>query len=209
MRAIAKVTCAAFQVVILAIGAVTANSEPGDLFASIDGDPGNGVGSIYKYTPHGLQSTVATGLFRPRGLAFDSAGNLFVATNFCDATRWCHPTILKFTPDGTRSVFIGHEAFTNPETSPIGLAFDRFGNLFVSTAVFPYNGDGILRFSPQGVKNKFASGLPNPRGLIFDSTGKLFVAQIPPSAGGDILKFTRKGVPTVFSSEIGVPQENG
>lgn len=85
MRPIAKITCAAFQVIILAIGTPTADSEPGDLFASIDGDPGNGA----------------------------------------------------------------------------------------------------------------------------DSAGKLFVAQIPPSAGGDILKFTRKGVPTVFASEIGVPQENG
>lgn len=295
MRPIAKITCAALQGVILAIGTLTADGEPGDLFASIDGAPGNGVGSIYKYTPHGLQSTVATGLFRPRGLAFDSTGNLFVATNFCDATTWCHPTILKitpdgvqstfatipdsffaqglaidrsdnlflmaiawsndvsiiykltpqgarasfgfvpghgmglafdsggnlfaadatsqciykFTPDGTRSVFIGSEAFTNPKTSPIGLAFDRFGNLFVSTVAFPYNSDEILKFTPEGVKNKFASGLPNPRGLIFDNAGKLFVAQIPPAAGGDILRFTRRGVPAVFASEIGVPQENG
>src|SRR4029453_6503395 len=38
---------------------------------------------------------------------------------------------------------------------------------------------------------------------------KLFVADIPPSLGGDILKFTRDGVPSVFASEIGVPQENG
>jgi len=295
MRAIAKIIRAAFQVVILTIGSLTANSEPGDLFASIDGDPGNGVGSIYKYTPNGLQSTVATGLARPRGLAFDSAGNLFVATNVCDATTWCHPTILKitpdgvqsrfatipdsffaqgvatdrsdnlfvmaiawsntvsiiykltpegarrsfgfvpghgmglafdsagnlfaadatdqtiykFTPDGTRSVFVGPEAFVKPETGPIGLAFDCFGNLFVSTAVFPYNGDEILKFTSRGVKSRFASGLPNPRGLIFDRAGKLFVAQIPPSASGDILKFARNGRATVFASEIGVPQENG
>lgn len=295
MRAIAKIPCAVVQVVILAIGTFTANGEPGDLFASIDGAPGNGVGSIYKYTPKGLQSTIATGLFRPRGLAFDSAGNLFVATNICEPVTWCHPTILKitpdgvqnefaiipdsffaqgvaidrsdnlfvmaiawsntvsiiykltpegtrrsfgfvpghgmglafdnagdlfaadatdktiykFTPDGTRSVFIGPDAFTKPETGPIGLAFDRFGNLFVSTAVFPYNGDGILKFTPSGVKSTFASGLPNPRGLAFDSADKLFVAQIPGSASGDILKFTRKGRPTVFASEIGVAQENG
>jgi hypothetical protein len=67
MRPIAKITYAAFQVVILAIGTLTANSEPGDLFASIDGAPGNGVGFIYKYTPKGVQSTVASGLSRPRG----------------------------------------------------------------------------------------------------------------------------------------------
>src|SRR5262245_53352777 len=98
MRATAKITCAAFQVVILAIGTLTAKSEPGDLFASIDGAPGSGF--IYKYTRNGVRSTVASGLSRPRGLAFDSAGDLFVATNFCDATTWCHPTILKITPDG-------------------------------------------------------------------------------------------------------------
>jgi hypothetical protein len=55
----------------------------------------------------------------------------------------------------------------------------------------------------------FASGLRNPRGLIFDRAGKLFVAQISPSASGNILKFTRRGGPTVFASEIGVPEENG
>jgi DNA-binding beta-propeller fold protein YncE len=294
MRPIAKITYAAFQVVILAIGTLTANSEPGDLFASIDGAPANSVGFIYKYTPKGVQSTVASGLSRPRGLAFDSAGNLFVATNFCGAT-WCHPTILKitpggaqnvfatipdsffaqgvaidrsdnlfvmgiawsntvsiiykltpeggrrsfgfvpghgfdlafdsagnlfaadvtgqtiykFTPDGTRSIFVGPEAFTNPETGPIGLAFDYFGNLFVSTEVFPYTDDGILKFTPHGVKSTFVSGLPNPRGLAFNSAGKLFVAQIPPSSSGDILKFTRAGVATVFASGIGVPQVNG
>jgi len=33
------------------------------------------------------------------------------------------------------------------------------------------------------------------RGLIFDRAGELFVARIPPSASGDILKFTRTGAP--------------
>jgi hypothetical protein len=56
MRPIAKITYAAFQVVILAIGTLTANSEPGDLFASIDGAPANSVGFIYKYTPKGCKA---------------------------------------------------------------------------------------------------------------------------------------------------------
>jgi len=301
MKPISKMTHAAVQVIFLAIGTFTGNSEPGDLFASIDGAPGihgapgNGVGFIYKYAPNGVPSTVAYGLSHPRGLAFDSVGNLFVATNFCDDATWCHPTILKitpggalnafatipdsffaqgvaidrsdnlfvmaigwsdnvsiifkltpegrrrsfgfvpghglglafdsagnlfvadatnqtvykFAPDGTRSIFVGPEAFTGSESGPIGLAFDHSGSLFVSTVVFPYNNDRILKFTPRGVKRTFASGLPSPRGLTFDSAGKLFVADIPPRFGGDILRFTRDGMPTVFASQIDVPQENG
>src|ERR1043166_3663289 len=34
---------------------------------------------ILEYTPSGVQSTYATGLSAPRGLAFDSIGNLFAA----------------------------------------------------------------------------------------------------------------------------------
>ena len=300
MRSIPKMTYAAFQVVILAISTLTTNGEPGDLFASIDGAPGdgaagNGAGLIYKYAPNGVRSTVAYGLSHPRGLAFDSAGNLFVATNLCDDATWCHPTILKitsvgaqnafaiipdsffaqgvaidrsdnlfvmaigwsdnvsiifkltprggrrsfgfvpgrglglafdnagnlfaadatsqtiykFTPDGIRSIFVGPEAFTNSGRGPIGLAFDHFGSLFVSTVAFPYNNDRILTFNAHGVKRTFASGLPSPRGLTFDSAGKLFVADVPPRFGGDILKIMRDGVPTVFASQIDVPQENG
>jgi DNA-binding beta-propeller fold protein YncE len=287
-----KIIYSVFAVAILpAIGALTAKGESGDLFVSVDGASGNGF--ICKYNPNGMRNTVAFGLSRPRGLAFDSAGNLFVATNYCDATTWCHPTILKvapggattifatipdsffaqgvaidrsdnvfvmaiswsndfsiifkltpkggrrsfgfvpghgldlafnsegnlfaadatsqtiykFTPNGTRSIFVGPEAF-NSETGPIGLAFDHFGNLFVSTELFPYNADRILKFTPRGVKSTFVSGLPSPRGLVFDSAGKLFVTEIPPSATGDILEFTRRGEPTVFASEIGDPQWN-
>ena len=41
-------------------------------------------GNIYKITPAGLRTTFASGLDRPTGLAFDSAGNLFVTTGDVD-----------------------------------------------------------------------------------------------------------------------------
>jgi sugar lactone lactonase YvrE len=104
----------------------------------------NTVSIIYKLTPEGGRRSFGFVPGHGFGLAFDSAGNLFAA----DVTG---QTIYKFTPDGTRSIFVGPEAFTNPETGPIGLAFDHFGNLFISTAVFPYNGDGIIKFTLRGV----------------------------------------------------------
>lgn len=95
----------AFAVVIIVISGSTADGAPGDLFASINGGPGNGAGAIYQYAPDGTKTLFAYGLNQPRGLAFDSAGNLFVATNFCDENSWCHPTIVKIMPDGKLTIF--------------------------------------------------------------------------------------------------------
>jgi glucose/arabinose dehydrogenase len=65
---------------------------------------------IYEITPGGVQSTFASGLDDPEGLAFNSAGDLFEA----DADSG---NIYEFTPDGTQSTFASGLAF------PRGLAF--------------------------------------------------------------------------------------
>jgi sugar lactone lactonase YvrE len=301
MRTTAKILYAAFAVVILVMATLTANCAPGDIFASINNGPGNGVGAIYQYTPGGVQTTFASGLSHPRGLAFDSAGNLFVATYFCNDTpsrnTICDSTILKvapngaqsvfakipaffaqgvvidhsdnvfvmtyqsllvpgglskiykitpngvrtpfgsvpgqqsfglafdsagnlfaaatlddtiykFAPDGTRTVFVGSSAFGGLD-GPIGLAFDQFGNLFVSFETFPYNNDTILEFTPGGLKSTFATGLDSPRGLAFDSTGNLFVANVGGFDAGSIIKIAPDGTQTVFASGIGNPNGNG
>jgi DNA-binding beta-propeller fold protein YncE len=294
-----NITIAIIVLLLSCIGSQTADAAPGDLFASVNGTGGNGGGFIYKYSPTGVQSTFASGLSRPRGLAFDSAGNLFVATNFSNnATLNCTilkiapdgtqnvfailggytgegvaidssdnvfvmtfnsllpgptrskiykftpagvqmafgflpgkggqgfglafdsagnlfavdaalQTIYEFTPAGTMSVFVGPSAFPGFGNGPIGLAFNHVGNLFVSTNVFPFTNDTILKFTPSGVESTFATGLDSPFGLVFDSAGNLFIAEWPAFATGDILKFMPDGTSTVFASGIGIPQGNG
>jgi sugar lactone lactonase YvrE len=296
MKTTSKLIYSALAVLSLGIAAVTANGALNDLFASVNGQ-GNGGGFIYEYTPAGVQSTFASGLSRPRGVAFDSSGNLFVATSpfddvnqvfvativkitpagvqsifvtlgnyFLEGIAIDHSnnvfvfgldqnnpplpspifeitpggvqstfgsvpgpcfglafdsagnlfaaddgnqiqTIYKFTPDGTRSVFVGPSAFT-PNSGPAGLAFDRFGNLFVSTESGGLEPDAILKFTPDGTESTFATGLNYPRGLAFDRAGNLFVAELIQTGPGDILKFTPNGVETVFASGIG-PGGNG
>jgi hypothetical protein len=61
-----------------------------------------GIDTILKFTPDRVESTFATGLDWPRGLAFDRSGNLFVANRGVFAPPGA---IYKFTPDGTRTVF--------------------------------------------------------------------------------------------------------
>src|SRR5205809_3040022 len=101
-----RLTAVFLVAVGLAIGAVTANGAPNDLFVSISGDGNNGGGFIYEYTPGGLQSTFAAGLSRPRGVAFDHSGNLFVVTNTFDSVSGTfQPSIVKITPDGVQSTF--------------------------------------------------------------------------------------------------------
>jgi hypothetical protein len=66
-RLVRRIIHGAFAAVILAMATPTVNGAPGDLFASINGGPGNGAGFIYRYTPDGAQSLFASGLSRPRG----------------------------------------------------------------------------------------------------------------------------------------------
>jgi DNA-binding beta-propeller fold protein YncE len=73
--------------------AVTVNAAPGDLF-----EADYGSNTIYKFAPNGTQTTFATGLSSPEGLAFDNAGNLFEAD-------FNSGRILEFTPNGTQSTF--------------------------------------------------------------------------------------------------------
>ena len=178
----------------------------GNLFVmAIDLIDPNFASTIYKFTSGGVQSAFGTLPFQSFGLAFDSAGNLFAACaglpNVANSA-----SIYKFTPDGTRSVFADQSAF-GPFTGPIGLAFDHFGNLFVSTeAAVPAGTDTVLKFTPNGVGTPFATDLDWPRGLVFDRRGNLFVAErgvfAPP---GDVLKFTPNGNGTVFAADLDDP----
>ena len=302
MKTVTKFFYSAVAVVSLAIGAITANGALNDLFVSINGDGSNGGGSIYEYTPTGVQSLFASGLSEPRGVAFDHFGNLFVAnTAFDDPSQTFQASIVKITPDGvqstfatldgnlfgedlafdragnlfvvaidqndepnfastiykfmpdgtqsmfgtlpfqtfglafdsegnlfaacagvpevansasiykftpggTRSVFADQSDF-GPFSGPVGLAFDRFGNLFASTeAATPAGTDTVLKFTPNGVGSPFATDLDWPRGLAFDRSGNLFVAErgvfAPP---GDVLKFTPDGQGTVFAPDLDDP----
>jgi sugar lactone lactonase YvrE len=142
-------------------------------------------GQINAFTPGGAQSTFASGLNQPLGLAFDPAGNLYEADAYSG-------NIYKFTPAGAQSTF------ASGLNRPVGLAFDSAGNLFVANS-----GAGqIVQINPSGVQSNFASGLSQPLGLAIDSADNLFVAD---GGTGNIYKFTSTGAQSTFASGLAAP----
>ncbi len=151
--------------------------------------------SIDEFTPDGVQSTFASGLNNPLGLAFDRVGNLFVADT---GTYTGTGAVYKFTPAGVRTTFASGLNF------PFALAFDSQGNLFVTA-----DETTIYKFTPTGVRTTFATVQLGANGLAFDRAGNLFVTAgfsfVNNENLGTVYKFTPAGVRTTFASGLNSP----
>jgi hypothetical protein len=77
--------------------------------------------SVYKIDPHGTTSTFYRGLGRPQGLAFDVAGNLYVAASLSGKRG-----IVKITPEGKASLEVAGLGL-------VGLAFAPGRSVILST----------------------------------------------------------------------------
>jgi sugar lactone lactonase YvrE len=154
---------AALLAALIPIGA---HANPGDLYATDNS-------SIRIYAPDGSASIFASGLLRPRGLAFDGFGNLFVATLDTATLFDDRGRVLKFAPDGTVT------DFATGLDSPSGLAFDGAGNLYVSSSSVRHAGK-VMKITPGGVRALFAVLDPTTShqnfGIAIDERNNLFVA---------------------------------
>ena len=85
---------------------------------------------------------------------------------------------------------------------PWGLAFDKQGSLYVSTA----GDDSIRRYATNGVvevvSDYFDNWLSKPKGIAFDSLGYLYVAN---SGNGTVMKIAPNGTSTVIASNLPAP----
>ena len=99
-------------------------SPAGTLF--VTGPTTSSYDAVYSVDPHGTVTTFYRGFGRPQGLAFDAAGNLYVAASLGGKRG-----IVKITPDKKASLAVaGHNL--------VGLAFTRTGGAVLATtnAVF-------------------------------------------------------------------------
>jgi sugar lactone lactonase YvrE len=146
---------------------------------------------VFKIDPTGfLTSPAALTQVPAQGIAVDAAGNVYVSEGCA---------IIKFIPStGKASLFAGVPASCGyngdniPATQALlygvaGMAFDRFGSLFVADSfnqrIRVIQTDGIISTVVGNGTQGFADDtgpifaeLSNPKGVAFDATGNLYVA---------------------------------
>lgn len=184
-----------------AVGTATTNVVGTSTLEEVSTYAGNGTGG----TTAGSQTSAA--LSAPRGLAFDSAGNLFFTSGHL-----------------IRQVFDGNIAFEfagqsgsgyNDATGsaaqfngPRDIAIDSSNNIFVADrdnqrirkitpagVVTTFAGDGTANFNDA---TGIAAQFNNPEGLAIDSSDNLYVAD---TSNNRIRKITPAGVVTTFAGD--------
>jgi len=177
-----------------AIFALTITAHAQNLYVSANAPESH---KIFEFTPSGVLSIYASGLTQPRGLAFDSIGNLFAA-HTPEVRNIEIGRVLKFNLRNHVSTAGSAAKFFFE-----GLAIDIAGNAYVLATddTSPTGAGTIFKFTPTGERIVFGSvpGAPQAEisnfGLAFDSMGNLYATA---SNAQTIFKFTPSGTRTVF-----------
>ena len=191
-----------FRNILLSLGAIFAlvtTAPAQNLYVSANRPQSLGGHAILEFTPDGTQSTYAAGLDNPRGLAFDSIGNLLVAHN-PEPDNIVIGRALRFDLRNHVSTVGSAANFTF-----IGLAIDIAGNAYVMATdeLSPTGAGTIFEFTPDGERIVFGSVpgttpgnlLQASQGLVFDSAGNLYAAD---AGAQTIYKFAPDGTRNVF-----------
>jgi sugar lactone lactonase YvrE len=142
----------------------------------------SGNNTIVEFSPSGQNLGVfaSTNLVEPYGLAFNAAGNLYVA-NFGPGD----PPFAIFSPTGQ---YLG--TLSQRFSDAAGVAFDASGNLYVANSL----GFFISVISPTGQSLPSFGSVTNPvidpTGLAFDSSGNLYAST---AGNGTVVRFSPSG----------------
>ena len=117
----------------------------------------------------------------PRGIAVDSAGNIYTANSTSD-------DVTKITPSGTSSLLaLGGGLF------PIAITVDSAGNVYTTNTVT----DDVTKITPSGTPSllTLAGGL-GPNGITVDSAGNIYTANF---SSNNVTKITPSGTSSLLT----------
>ena len=112
-------------------------------------------------TADGTQSTVASGLDGPVGVAVDGTGDVFIGDTG-------NNRVVEVKADGTQTT-VGSGL-----NNPFGVAVDGAGDVFIADI----GNNRVVEVKADGTQTTVGSGLNTPAGVAVDAAGDLFIADI-------------------------------
>src|SRR6478609_5716386 len=109
---------------------------------------------------------------------------------------WAHRAIDRFTGEPLLHLLVTIAGLATA-VLPISL-LAAVGDLYEAD----FSSNTVFKFTPDGTKSPFASGLNGPYGLAFDGSGNLFVAG---QGSNTIFKFSPAGTKSTFASGLSGP----
>lgn len=177
----------------------------GNLYVANGGASTGSVDSIMVYPPNSVVPSKAIGLettlVGPSGITVDSSGSIYVANQ--ENGKGVLDSVNVY-PPGSYANLVPSAAIIGNRTKlaqPSGIAIDSRGNLNVANAEGGASGHGSITIYPVRSKGNVApsaiisgtstsdkTGLSSPSGIAFDSSGKLYVANVTggPDSNGSI-----------------------
>ncbi|MBI2987006.1 MAG: IPT/TIG domain-containing protein [Deltaproteobacteria bacterium] len=154
---------------------------------------------ILRLTPDGILSVWATGFKELQGLVVHE-NSLFAASKGLKQEKNDHGGIFKIPiqSDG-KAGLITRLTQTNIKR-PFGLALDALGAFYVTAEELEFSKkikDAIGKVVTDGTLTRFASKLKNPRGLAFDNSANLYVADGKGDQHGRVLRLRAPPPPTL------------
>ena len=123
------------------------------------------------------------------GIAFDDAGNLFIADEFNQAIR-------RMTPSRDVTTFAGLAPAAGQFTFPLSVAADAAGNVYVVDST-----SALKKLAPTGAVTTIAEGFAEPRGIAVDRRdGSVIVAD---TDNHTIRRVTAQGIVTTIAGQNG------
>ena len=151
-----------------------------------------------------LVRTLSTGICYVRGVATDSARNVYAFAQRCNEDGG---NVTEFPPSAARASRVVYPRCSNAPCRPDSMAVDANGNLYVgatSTAIFSYGRQGSTAI------RKIQAGVQSPVSMAFDAAGNLYAAnceRCPATGPASITEYAPQGTQPkrTITRGIGLP----